>query len=303
MKRLFILASAAIVALASCTKTEVVYNEAPQEIGFKAVTGAITKAEQSGTLSGNMGVFAFLNVGKNPYFENKPFTGPTTWTGNQYWPISSSLDFVVYAPYGTARYDANKLTVEGANNSNTVSTSQIDYLYGAEYYDDTDDKGYLKETVSTTLKHALSKLTFAFSGSNVKLVSISLVQPTLKGDYVVDYSTPTAPSVNWTNTTLEAAPSTTLSGLSNVVLPETANNTSTTSVMVVPAEASDLIIEYTIGDTDDVLSTTVELTGNWVYGTHYTYNIKITPQQIVFADPQIAVWDTPNPVPGNITVN
>lgn len=303
MKRFFICAAAAIVALASCSKTQVVYNDAPEEIGFKAVTGAITKAEQTGTLSGDMGVFAFVNDGKNPYFENAQFTGTATWTGNQYWPISSKLDFVVYAPYGTASYSANKLTVENANNSNTVNTSQIDYLYGAEYYDDTDDKGYLKETVSTTLKHALSKLTFAFSGSNVKLVRISLVQPTLKGDYVVDYSNPTAPSVNWTNTTPEAAPSTTLSGLSNVVLPATADNTSTTSVMVVPAEASDLIIEYTIGDTDDVLSTTVDLTGNWVYGTHYTYNIQITPQQIVFDVPSIAGWDTPDPAPGNITVN
>lgn len=303
MKRFFICAAAAIVALASCSKTQVVYNDAPEEIGFKAVTGAITKAEQTGTLSGDMGVFAFVNDGKNPYFENAQFTGTATWTGNQYWPISSKLDFVVYAPYGTASYSANKLTVKNVNNSNTVNTSQIDYLYGAEYYDDTDDKGYLKETVSTTLKHALSKLTFAFSGSNVKLVRISLVQPTLKGDYVVDYSNPTAPSVNWTNTTPEAAPSTTLSGLSNVVLPATADNTSTTSVMVVPAEASDLIIEYTIEDTDDVLSTTVDLTGNWVYGTHYTYNIQITPQQIVFNVPSIAGWDTPDPVPGNITVN
>ena len=303
MKKFFFCAAAAIVALASCSKTQVVYNDAPQEISFKAVTGAITKAEQSGTLSGNMGVFAFVNDGKNPYFANAEFTGTTTWTGNQYWPISSNLDFVVYAPYGTASYAANKLTVVGANNSSTVNTSQIDYLYGAEYYDNTNDKGYLKETVSTTLKHALSKLTFAFSGSNVKLVSISLVQPTLKGYYVVDYSNPIEPSVNWTNTTPEAAPSTTLTGLSEVVLPATADNTSTTSVMVVPAEASDLIIEYIIGDTDDVLSTTVDLTGNWVCGTHYTYNIKITPQQIEFDAPTNAGWDTPNPAPGNINVN
>ena len=44
MKRFFILASAAIVALASCAKTEVVYKDAPEEIAFKQITGVMTKS-------------------------------------------------------------------------------------------------------------------------------------------------------------------------------------------------------------------------------------------------------------------
>ena len=42
MKRLFILA-AATVALASCAKTQVVYNEEPQEIAFRQVENVMTK--------------------------------------------------------------------------------------------------------------------------------------------------------------------------------------------------------------------------------------------------------------------
>ena len=56
MKRLFILASAAIVALASYTKTQVVYTEAPEEISFKQVTNVMTKAGALQT--GVLGVFA-----------------------------------------------------------------------------------------------------------------------------------------------------------------------------------------------------------------------------------------------------
>ena len=60
MKRLFILASAAIVALAACTKTEVVYTEAPAEIGFKQITDVMTKAVPDGTqLPATMGVYAY----------------------------------------------------------------------------------------------------------------------------------------------------------------------------------------------------------------------------------------------------
>ena len=71
MKRFFICAAAAIVALASCSKTEVVNTSAPEEIGFKAVTGAITKAEQdAATLDGAMGVFAFVHGESTSYFSN-----------------------------------------------------------------------------------------------------------------------------------------------------------------------------------------------------------------------------------------
>ena len=101
MKRFFILASAAIVAFASCAKTEVVYNEAPQEIGFKAVTGSITKVEQSsGALSGDMGVIANLTTGA-AYFGNTQFVYNSTdenWScaDPKYWPVDENkLSFAV----------------------------------------------------------------------------------------------------------------------------------------------------------------------------------------------------------------
>ena len=47
MKKFYVFAAVAIAALASCTKSEVVYNQGQQEIGFRQFTGSMTKAEPS----------------------------------------------------------------------------------------------------------------------------------------------------------------------------------------------------------------------------------------------------------------
>ena len=104
MKRFFILASAAIVALASCAKTEVVYKDAPEKITFKQVTDVMTKATNlSDQLT--LGVFANEEDG-DVYFGNTAFTySEGTWGNNSaYWPYEGNLVFTVYAPAGTAAY-------------------------------------------------------------------------------------------------------------------------------------------------------------------------------------------------------
>lgn len=293
MKKFFFCAAAAIVALASCSKTQVVYNDAPEEIGFKAVTGAITKAEQSGTLSGDMGVFAFVNGANDQvYFENIKFTGTTVWTGGQYWPLQSSLNFVVYAPYGTASYTTKKLTVTGVDNSSaTEIDDQTDYLYGAEYYDGIADAttGYDRESgqVATNFKHALAKVTLSFTGSNVTVNSVSLVKPTLKGQYVVDYAQPT-PVAAWTATAEDT--DLTLTEFADVALN---NSAQTVSIMVVPANDSDIIVNYTVTGSETPLDATIELDSAWASGTEYTYNISIVPNAIEFSQPTITDWTKP----------
>ena len=332
MKKFFFYAAAAIVALASCSKTQVVYNDAPQEIGFKAVTGAMTKAEseEPTTLSGNidMGVFAFVNDGKAPYFSNIKFTANNNvWTGEpeQYWPLQSSLDFVVYAPHGNvdngykASYaDADKvLTVANCDNSVNVTEGvadiedQTDYLYGAEYYDGADEKkedgtttaiGYKSGPVATSLKHALAKITINFTGSNVTVNSVSLAAPHMKGTYTVDYSNPTNPEINWTSRTAWSNGNDILlqlkqtgDVLAEAVKDESENvimaaKTATASIMVVPADDSNILIKYTIKGTDDILDAEIPLTGTWASGTHYIYNIKISPNAIEFSAPTVADW-------------
>ena len=308
MKKFFFCAAAAIVALASCSKTQVVYSGAPEEISFKAVTGAITKAEQKETLEGDMGVFAFVNKTSDVYFENKQFTGTTVWTGGQYWPLQSNLDFVVYAPFGSASYRDKTLTVSGVDNTGkTTIDGQTDYMYGAEYYDDTDGKGYSKERVATNLKHALAKVTLNFFGSNVTVNSVSLETPTLKGSYTVNYGVeaPSVPVADWGNPAAEAT-NLQLTEISDAELaeavvddPNTADvneavlaKTASVSIMVVPAADSDILITYTINGTDDELDAEIPLTGTWATGTHYIYNITITPDVIEFSAPSVNNWST-----------
>ena len=170
MKRLFILASAAIVALASCTKTEVVYNEAHQEIGFKAVTGVMTKEVQTDRdFTQDMGVIAYQSGNSNVYFANAQFTkqtvdATTTWNGEtpQYWPIDSSLDFFVYSPYQatgvtpTNTAGSKTLAVAIADNS----TNQNDYLYSTTYI---TNKSKTSGNIPVGFDHALAYVTVNFS--------------------------------------------------------------------------------------------------------------------------------------------
>ena len=315
MKRFFICAAAAIVALASCSKTEVVNTSAPEEIGFKAVTGAVTKVagQQSGTLTGDMGVYAFINgTADTEYFTNIKFTGTDTWTGGQYWPLQSNLNFVIYAPHDAdAIYSTKKLTVEASNAGIDVINRQTDYLYGAEYYDgsgDDEGKGYATQqtAITTKLNHALAKVTLNFAGANVTVNSVSLEKPYLSGTYTVDYSDTDSPSISWDAT--QEANDLTLSAIADAELapavaddPETDENdpvdakTASASIMVVPAADSDIIITYTIKGTNDVLTAKVKLNGTWAAGTHYTYNISIQPNEIKFT-PSVNVWTTVNDV-------
>ncbi len=307
MKRFFICAAAAIVALASCSKTEVVNTSAPEEIGFKAVTGAITKAEQTGTLSGDMGVYAFINgTADTEYFTNIKFTGTDTWTGGQYWPLQSSLNFVIYAPHDAgAIYSTKKLTVEASNAGIDVIDQQTDYLYGAEYYDGSgndEGKGYATQeaAIVTSLNHALAKVTLNFTGANVTVNSVSLEKPYLSGTYTVDYTDTDNPTIEWEAN--QEANDLTLSKIKDAELApavaddletpedETAEaKTASASIMVVPEDDSDIIISYTIAGTNDVLTATVDLDGTWAAGTHYTYNISIQPNEIKFT-PSVNDW-------------
>ena len=121
MKKFYVFAAVAIAALASCTKSEVVYNQGQQEIGFRQFTGSMTKADPA--LSGyatTMGVFAYHN-GSTLYIDNGSFEETSTsgiWGGKPtkyYWPLQGTLDFTVYAPHQATgvNYGLNdkKLTV------------------------------------------------------------------------------------------------------------------------------------------------------------------------------------------------
>lgn len=291
MKRFFICAAAAIAALASCSKTEVINNEPQKEIGFKAITSVATKAEQTTANLGTMGVYAYLNEGKSAYFGNTQFAkgAGDLWvaTPSKYWPLVHTLDFVVYAPYaaeGTSCDSANKtLTVNTTNAGLTEITDQTDFLYGKEYYDNTDDKGYGKgnEYVPVDLKHAQAKIIVTFTGTgDVTLNEAKLTSVSLAGKYTVDYKE-TTPVAVWSAQSL-GVDVTMASGYGLL-------NPKTYTLLAVPSPvASKITFNYTLAG-GAPLNHTIDLT-TWEPGKEYTYNITITPKEIKFK-PNVIEWE------------
>lgn len=294
MKRFFICAAAAIVALAACSKTEVINNSVPQEIGFKAVAGATTKAEQTtASFTQNMGVFAYLTGTTDSYFANTQFAkgvGSEVYSAGKFWPISGALDFVVYSPHveGTT-CEEKVLTIAADNSGNTAIANQIDYLYGQELITD-KEKG--DSPVTATFKHAQAKITLSFTGENVTVENVKLVAPTLKGTCKVTYASPVA--VDWT-------PSTASEDVVMIATEALTDTPTTASLLVVPTTASDITFTYNFGTGYPDQEYTIELTETWKYNTHYKYNVSITPQEITFT-PAVAAWDAPTTPPADTEI-
>lgn len=304
MKKIFILATAAIVALASCTKSEVVYNQGQQEIGFRQFTGSMTKAtDLSALVDGpeTMGVFAHISGSYQAYFSNAKFVKPGTgndWSGdpNRYWPLQDKLDFTVYAPWvdGTT-YDAltAKLTVQVADNT----TAQQDFLYGVQRY---TDKAKTVAAVPVVLKHALSKLTFKVKSNVPNLFTITkveLVDAIQDGSFIVTYGAETSiyPTEGSTKRTCDV-----YSGS----LAVTADNyTSLDSKLVFPIGGpnndAQLRITYNMVDATGLVAV-VNLNHDWETGKHYTYSVDINATEILLS-PSVEDWETTTGTP--ITIN
>lgn len=319
MKRLFILATAAIVALASCTKTHVVYNEAPQEISFKQVTNVMTKAEQGTLGDGNttMGVFAYWGTPSSSYFNNAKFMydGTTScWTSYAatmdssekdpvYWPVSGNVDFVVYSPWtnsaGLNDDGSSFAYVSSSSSSNLCIRKQLndvsDWLYGKA------SGSKSNQAVNVTLSHALSNIEVNITGtSDVTISKVELLNSLQQSIGTIDFSSsPTL--VVWeqdkNNKIADMSLITTQTELGE-------NNDqslikATGSCLVVPTnELTDEAIKITYKLSGNATYTTTaksetaanQLGTKWEHGKKYIYNISITPEEIKF-NPTVTPWD------------
>ena len=158
MKRFFFLAVAATCLLASCNKTEVVYNDGPQEIAMMAVTKTATKAPIAGAsldvADYQMAVAAYMAQGdagngtftSGNYFPKTIFSGNRSnslWTGSRYWPLTAStINFLAVTQFKSNYPDADmfdQTTVFDATTPASGATVtlpdnseyQLDLLYAA----------------------------------------------------------------------------------------------------------------------------------------------------------------------------
>ena len=279
MKRFFILASAAIVALASCAKTEVVYKNAPEQIAFKHVTGVMTKGEPV-LLDGTLGVFANRTAAEKAdgavYFENTLFTASTgIWTGGVYWPYEGNLNFTVYAPRNDeSEYASNVLTIKN------VAAGEALY-YGVARYLDTQKADY----VPVFLNHASAKILVNLtSAATYTVTSLKLTSANKTGNVVVTYANPV--TVATTDSTPEEV---------EFNLADTDNETAgvnMAAVYVLPGEQSLFEISFTQENGVNPVSftKTIDLDGDWVANTAYTYNISIAGPELIKFEAKTYDW-------------
>lgn len=273
MKRLFILASAAIVAIASCSKTQVVYNDAPEEIGFKQINSVMTKA--TAPLTGTMGVIAHLSG--NAYFPNTEFTYDTDkWKGNpaRYWPTTGTLDFTVYAPYNAnASYTANVLTLP------TVTAAD------ALYYGDKRYVGTAKaDKVPVLMKHAAAKIEVQVKGADIYTVTdLSVVGARTSGTLNVTYKGESDYAAVSCLTAADPAPTTGNVAIltSGSVAVDGTYKTAGTPGYVLPGDQTKLSITYK-DKAATVTTKEITLSNTWVAGKRYIYGITITGDEIFF---------------------
>lgn len=218
MKKFFLLAAAAIVAFASCSK-----NDQPEQreaaIGFSSYAGRpVSKADAGSFLTGtttlmkdtHFGVFAFA-TGTNAFdgtnisnvFMNNvdvKYLG-TSATDEQYydysplryWPndeTNNKLSFWAYYPYGALgtapKYGENTFTVE-EDPADMVDLMFSDVEADKTYSTAVNANNSHKGVVSMKFHHALSMVKFkvnlddTYTGTTIKLVSIKLSNINLTG--------------------------------------------------------------------------------------------------------------------------
>lgn len=289
MKKFFILASAAIVALASCAKTEVRYDNAePQEIAFKQITDVMTKASDLATTV-SLGVIAHYNTNGNLYFDNTQFTyeadPAAAWQADKYWPFEGNLDFTVYAPYGTAEYSSNVLTIDNV-------TAADGLYYGKQRYVNTSKIA----NVPVVLKHASAKITVKIKGSNLyTLTDLKLNGYNKTGNVKVTYGT----SGNYDATAVETETGATPSDhqfLSSGSQGLTADPVAVgTECYVLPGAQTSFTLTFTQAAANPITFTkNINLSDNWVANHQYLYTINITADEI-YLTATVEAWEPETP--------
>lgn len=237
MKKFFVIAAAALVALAACTKAEI--NDADyqksKEINFVTVANKATKAPITGTTysynAPAFGVFAwYLETGNwntsaangsaVSYMNDVEVSFNDTkdiWTPSStyYWPLEGKLTFIAYSPKSAATAafsNAGVLTLSDFTVATTVA-DQVDLLYSAIAADKDQNDNYYTDNansknsqtaqgdkgVDIKFKHALSQVIFkAKTADEVYNAGLSF-----KVDNITVNAASTATSMTVTNPTHE----------------------------------------------------------------------------------------------------
>ena len=308
MKKALFFAVAATMLFAACQKTVVVYdNPDPQEISFFAVNKTATKAPVEGTAftHGNMQVSAFLAAGDGvttgrDYFKDVTFTGPTAFTGGQYWPISAAtLNFLAVAPEVTGVTTDFNATNAASGSTTTVTdnlTNQHDVMYSVARKIKT--AGSAPDNVSMTFHHAYAWLDFTFKKSagapEITINKITVNGVACDGTLTVTVSNAGSPSAvlstvqDWDGFTpadLEVPAPT-----SPFELTESDVEYNKGILLIPDKSMESFVINYTIAGQTFDYTYTPSSSVLWAAGKKYIYQITMNPALITI-EPEVEAWD------------
>ena len=186
MKKYIILAAAAVMALAACTKTEVA-PESQKEISFQVANRLQTKAAGVVYSNGAFGTYAWFNAADDFMVNEQVDLSGGVWKTVDhtfYWPKTGSIDFISYSPFvGTSDTPGTVPVVTSNQIKYTgLTAAATDIMYadkvtvacatGADTNDITDDAAGTTDSgyngVPTLFRHALAKLSFKIKANFVE---------------------------------------------------------------------------------------------------------------------------------------
>ena len=316
MKKIFMFAAMASVALASCTKNEpAVTPEQGDAILFNSpvvapVTKAGTEVEFPHT---EFYVYAYYTAVDEDfdgtgslYLRGREFNKYVVddvcqyWnaTPAAYWPKNGDLTFCAYAPEGVtadATTDASKLVL----NYSFDAANQKDVLYSDWILDQVSSMAlgndYNEEGIDLPFHHALSKVQFkAQAGTQAAADNITIKSITLGGVKPEGQLT-----VPYTNNNVAWVPAGTATTYTVLSAGEEAISTTATAIgssfMFVPQEVSlseNLIVTYQLTTDGGPLEqqAKISLAETWVKGKSYTYTLVFNLDEIKLAPVVAEDW-------------
>lgn len=311
------------MAVLACSKTEVNYNDS-SEIRLAPVSSMNTKAAVNGTdYPGALNFYLFANAGYDTdadgaadqdetytdlFLDYAKFTDAADGTADNkvfagdptcYWPNVKSLIFAGVSASGNVAdltaenvnmsFADDQLKITGYVQPDTGNNDLMWFSKTAPYDKDAN-------AIEVSMKHACAWLEFTFKGDAVtaadgsawKILDVKVVNVAKKGNATCGES-----SATWDS----------LSEKSDYVVYSNASGTSLTTAgvtpkdngkdaVVIPQKQTGIYFKYSFtsqaGQTIEE-EKTIELTEDWLSGTHYTYTITIGATEIKIA-PSATSW-------------
>ncbi|MBO4657726.1 MAG: hypothetical protein J5639_08145 [Bacteroidales bacterium] len=181
MKKYFIIAAAALVAMSGCSKIENAPEAVQREISFEVANNLNTKATGVLYENGAFGTYAWFNNTDEFMVNEKVDKVGSVWktvNNTYYWPKTGSISFISYSPFSGTNNNANSVPVITKNSITytdvTVGSTDLMYANRATCSsnvnevtdDDTADSGF--SGVPTVFNHALAKLSFKIKANFVE---------------------------------------------------------------------------------------------------------------------------------------